>query len=114
LPFVVAINKIDKPEADIEKVKNQLMELNIFDKDINGTNIIIGLSALNNMNINLLLSALIDLSKNLNLMSDPLGSAEGTILEAYLNKRKGPVAQLLLQNGTLNLGDILVAGNFSF
>jgi len=63
LPFVVAINKIDKPEADIEKVKNQLMELNIFDKDINGTNIIIGLSALNNMNINLLLSALIDFTK---------------------------------------------------
>jgi len=112
LPFVVAINKIDKPEADIEKVKKQLMELNISDKDINGTNIIIGLSALNNININLLLSSLIEVSKNLNLRSDPLGPAEGTILEASLNKRKGPVAQLLVQKGTMNLGDILVAGSF--
>lgn len=112
LPFVVAINKIDKPEANLERVRKQLMELNISDKDMNNNNIIIGLSALNNININLLLSALIDVSKSLNLKSDPLGSAEGTILEAYLNKRRGPVAQLLVQNGTLNLGEILVAGKF--
>jgi len=112
LPFVVAINKIDKPEANVEKVKKQLMELNITDKDKNDISIIVGLSALNNTNINLLLSSLIDVAKNLNLRSDPLGSAEGTILEAYLNKRRGPVAQLLVQNGTLNVGDMLVAGNF--
>jgi len=111
LPFLVAINKIDKPEADVDKVKKQLMDFNISDKDINDSRIIIGLSALNNININLLLSSLIDLSSNLNLRSDPLGYAEGTILEAYLNKRRGPVAQLLVKNGTLNLGDIVVAGN---
>jgi len=112
LPFVVAINKIDKLEANVEKVKKQLIELNISDKDINDINIIIGLSALNNINIDLLLSSLIDVSKTLNLRSDPLGYAEGTILEAYLSKRRGPVAQLLVENGTLNVGDILVAGNF--
>jgi len=111
LPFIVAINKIDKPEANVEKVKKQLIEFNISDKDIYGNNIIIGLSALNNINIDLLLSTLINLSKNLNLKSDASASAEGTIVEAYLNKRRGPVAQLLVQNGTLHVGDILVAGN---
>ena len=111
LPFIVAVNKIDKSEADINKVKEQLLKFNISDCDSEGNNIIIGVSALNDYNIDLLLSSLIILSKKLNLTSDPSVYAEGTILEAHLNKQKGPIAQLLIQNGTLKVGDIIVAGN---
>lgn len=111
LPIVVAVNKIDKPDANINKVKEELLEYNISNCDSNGNNIIIAVSALNGNNIDLLLSSIINVSKSLHLTSDTSVYAEGTILEAYLNKKKGSVAQLLIQNGTLKIGDIVVAGN---
>lgn len=107
LPFIVAINKIDKPEASVNKVKKQLSNQGIVD---NGHNII-GVSAVSGENISLLLSFIIKLSKAQNLKSDPSLPAQGIVLEAYLNKQKGPVAQLLIQNGTLAVGDIVLAGS---
>ena len=111
IPFIVAVNKIDKLNADIDKVKRQLLEFNVFDQDIDGNQIIIGVSALTGKNVDLLLSSLINLSRNLQLKSDSSECAEGTILEAHLDKQRGPVAQLLIQNGTLYKGDIIVSGS---
>lgn len=112
IPFIVAVNKIDKPESDIDRVKKQLTDFDIVDINIGGSSTIIGVSALNGENIELLLSSIIALSESQNLRSDPSMPAVGIILEAYLDRRKGPVAQLLIQNGTLNVGDIVLAGNF--
>lgn len=112
LPFIVAINKIDKPEASVNNVKQQLSKYSIYDQDFDSGHCIIGVSALTGQNIDLLLSSLIKLSKTQQLKSDPLQLAEGTILEAHLDKQRGPVAQLLVQNGTLKLGDVIVAANF--
>lgn len=108
LPFVVAINKIDKVESDINRVKQQLADFNINDL----TTSIIAVSALSRDNIDSLLSSIIQLSKKQDLKSDPYAFAEGTILEAHLDRQKGPVAQLLIQNGTLRIGDIVLAGSF--
>nr|YP_009541759.1 translation initiation factor 2 [Synarthrophyton chejuense]AYR05768.1 translation initiation factor 2 [Synarthrophyton chejuense] len=107
LTFLVAINKIDKVEADINKVKKQLSSFDIVDKDI----IIIGISALTGKNIDKLLSSLFKLYESQNLKSDPSKLAEGIILEAYLDKQRGPIAKLLIQNGTLFVGDIVLSGN---
>lgn len=112
LPFIVAINKIDKPEANISRVKKQLLEFNITDTDDQGNHLIVEISSLNGYNIDVLVTSLISLSRIYQWKSDPSKSAEGSILEAYLNRQKGPVAQLLIRNGTLHVGDILVAGNF--
>ena len=106
LPFIIAINKIDKPGADINKVKRQLANFNISEHN----NVIIEVSALTGENINVLLSSLILLSQKQELKSDPSQRAEGIILEAKLDKQSGIVSQLLLQNGTLKRGDFLVAG----
>ena len=111
LPFIVAINKIDKFEADVSKVKEQLQDHDIFEKNKQGNNIIIEVSSLSGYNIDALLDALISLSKNYSWKSDPNKVAEGTIMEASLNRQRGPIAQLLVQEGTLYLGDIIVAGN---
>jgi translation initiation factor IF-2 len=111
LPFIVAINKVDKIGADVSKVKNQLLEYDIFDKDSRNNNVIVEISSLSGYNIDLLLDSLINLLKHYAWKSNPMKKAEGLILEAYLDKKKGPVAQLLVQDGTLFLGDIIVAGN---
>lgn len=107
LPFIVAINKIDKLESNFEMVKKELSAFNILESQVP----IIGISALNGYNIDLLLSSLIKLSKAQNLMSDPSQLAEGIILESYLDRQRGPIAKLLIQNGTLSIGDIVVSGN---
>lgn len=111
LPFIVAINKVDKLQADVSNVKKQLQEYDIFEKNKQGGNIIIEVSSLSGYNIDVLLDTLINLSKYYEWKSDPNRIAEGVILEASLNKQKGPIAQLLVQDGTLYLGDIIVAGN---
>lgn len=112
LPFIVAINKVDKSEADVGRVKKQLSEFNIFEIDSQGNKTIVEISSLSGYNIDVLLNSLIALSKKYELKSDPYRHAEGNILEAYLSKQKGPMAQLLVKNGTLHVGDIIVAGNF--
>lgn len=112
LPLIVAINKIDKPEANVIKVKEQLFAFDIVDSSIDGYNTIIGISALKHQNIDQLLLSIIALSKTRDLKSDPSLPAEGIILEACLNRQKGPVAQMLIKNGTLYVGNVILAGNF--
>lgn len=112
LPFVVAINKIDKSEADMARVKDQLADFDITDTHVGTNSNIVGVSALKRKNIDTLLDTINVLSKAQNLKSDPSVPAEGVIIEAYLNKKKGPVAQLLVRNGTLYVGDVVIAGHF--
>nr|YP_010728665.1 translation initiation factor 2 [Phymatolithon calcareum]WEA76791.1 translation initiation factor 2 [Phymatolithon calcareum] len=111
LPFIVAINKIDKIESNIDKVKKQLLAFNINSQDTGGSVPMIAVSATTGENISLLLSALFSLSETQNLKSDPSQLAEGIILEAYLDKQRGPVAKILIQNGTLCIGNIMVTGS---
>lgn len=110
LPFIIAINKIDKKEANINSVKKQLESYGIYDQNNINNHCLVEVSALTGQNIDLLISTLIKLAINLQLKSDTSKSAEGTILEAHLDKQKGPVAQLLVQNGTLRIGDFIVVG----
>ncbi|MFA5995977.1 MAG: translation initiation factor IF-2 [Patescibacteria group bacterium] len=113
LPFIVAINKIDKPEADIEHVKKQLSELNLTPEDWGGKTICVPLSAKSNLHINDLLDMILLLTEvnqdaikaNVNRL------AVGTIIEARVDKDAGPVATVLIQTGTLKISDIVEVGN---
>jgi len=113
LPFIVAINKIDKDSSNIDKVKRELAEHDIIGQDLGGNISIVEISALTGYNIDKLLSNLCILSDLKDLRSDPSKPAEGTILEAHLDKQKGAVANILIQNGTLRVGDIIISDNIS-
>uniref|UniRef100_UPI003001EB0E translation initiation factor 2 n=1 Tax=Anunuuluaehu liula TaxID=3049639 RepID=UPI003001EB0E len=111
IPYVVAINKIDKPDINITKLKEQLANYNIVDKDWGGSSTIVEVSALTGQNIDILLSAICELSEQQALKANSNSLAEGTILEAHLDKKTGPIANLVIRNGTLNVGDIIVSGD---
>nr|QCI06099.1 Translation initiation factor 2 [Dicranema revolutum] len=111
IPYVVAINKVDKPDINIKYIKQQLHEYNIGNIQPEKNDEIIEVSALKNLNIKTLLHTLCNLSKKNNLQANINSLAEGTILEANLNKRIGIVAHLVVQDGTLKIGDIVVAGH---
>ena len=106
LLHLIAINKIDKKEANVNKIKKQLAEHGLS----NSNNLFIELSAKNHININLLISSIINLAKQENICSDPSGMLQANVLEAYLDKKKGPSTRILLKNGSLKVGDFLVAG----
>jgi len=111
IPFVVAINKIDKPEANIDMVKRELGEqLNIVPEDWGGKTICMPISAKNNTGINELLDMLL-LTAEMeakNIQANPKASASGTIIESHIDRGQGPVATVLIQNGTLSVGDPMV------
>nr|YP_009296185.1 translation initiation factor 2 [Sebdenia flabellata]AOM65120.1 translation initiation factor 2 [Sebdenia flabellata] len=109
LPCIVAINKIDKPNIDILRVKEELTRYDICNEAWGGTTPVIEISALTGKNIDLLLSNICVLSELQDLRADPSQLAQGTILEAYLDKTKGPVANVLIQDGTLNIGDFIMS-----
>lgn len=112
LPFVVAINKIDKPEADMEKTKSDLSALGLLPEDWGGDVVCLPVSAKEGTGIADLLETLIliaDLNKE-SIMSDPDRSAIGTTIESKVNKGEGPVATILIQAGTLHVGDNLCLG----
>lgn len=112
LPFVVAINKIDKESADIEKVKKGLSELNLIPEDWGGKTIIAPVSALTGQGLEDLLSMVLlvaDLHTE-DIMADPSGLAVGTIIESHVDSNIGPVATALIQGGTLKIGDLVVVG----
>nr|QCI07300.1 Translation initiation factor 2 [Leiomenia cribrosa] len=111
IPYIVAINKIDKDSVDVAKVKQQLADYNIIDKDWGGDSIIIEISALKNINIDNLLSSICKLSLSQGFKANPNSSAEGSIIEGYIDKKIGPIAIVLVKNGTLKVGDIIVAGS---
>lgn len=110
IPYIVVINKIDKRGIDLDQVRQQLANYNILDKQWGGNSEIIEISALKALNIDLLLFALSNLAYEQSLQANPNLPAQGTILESHLDKRVGVVASLVVQDGTLKIGDIIVSG----
>lgn len=113
LPFLVAINKIDKEGANIERVKQDLAQLNLLPEDWGGKTICVPISAKAGQNIDQLLEMVLlvaDLHKE-TIVADPSANALGTVIEARVDQGEGPVATLLVQNGTLKQGDVLVHGD---
>ena len=107
---IVAINKIDKEGANPDMVKQQLMEYGLVAEEWGGDTICVEISAKQNMNIDKLLEMVILVAEMKELKANPDRMAKGTVIEAQLDKGRGPVATLLVQNGTLRTGDIVVAG----
>ena len=110
VPIVVAINKIDKANASVEKVKRELTELGLMPEEWGGTTVTVEVSARQRTNIDLLLEMILLSSDILELKANPKRSATGTVLEAKLDKGRGQVATVLVQDGTLSVGDTFIAG----
>lgn len=110
VPIVVAINKIDKEGAQPDRVRQELTEYGLVAEEWGGETIMVPVSAINGENLDTLLEMILLVSEVEELSANPNRSAKGTVIEANLDKSKGPVATLLLQNGTLRVGDVLVAG----
>lgn len=110
VPIVVAINKIDKPQADIDKTKKQLSELGLASEDWGGKTIAVGVSAKTGEGIDKLLEMLLLEAEMLELRADPFRSAKGIIIESKLTRGSGPVSTVLVQNGTLKPSDVIICG----
>ena len=110
IPIIVAINKMDKPEANPERIKQQLTEYELVPEDWGGETIICPISAKTGMGIDNLLEMVTLTAEVAELKANPNRAAQGTVVEARLDKGRGPVATLLVQNGTLKAGDIIIAG----
>ena len=110
VPIVVAVNKIDKPGANPENVKRELAELNLVPEDWGGNTVMVAVSAKKRDNIDQLLEMILLSSDILELKANPQRPASGTVLEAKLDRGRGPVATVLVQDGTLSVGDNLIAG----
>ncbi|WP_422667292.1 translation initiation factor IF-2 [Buchnera aphidicola] len=110
VPIIVAINKIDKMESDLDKVKNDLMKYEIISEDWGGNNIFIPLSAKTGKGIDQLLNAILLQAEILELKAISNGMAEGVVIESFLDKGRGPIATVLVQKGKLNKGDIILCG----
>jgi len=110
--IVVAINKIDLPGANIEKVKKELSQHNLLPEDWGGKTITVGVSAKTGAGIDQLLEMLLLESEVLELKANPAAPADGVVIEAKLSKGSGPVATVLIQDGTLRIGDTVVCGDF--
>ncbi len=110
VPIIVAINKIDKPEANPLKVRNELAEHGIIPEEWGGQNIFVEVSAKKRIGIENLLEMILLQAEVLELKADPSRSARGTIIESKLDRTRGPVATVLIHNGTLKVGDAFVAG----
>ena len=110
IPIIVAINKMDKPEANPERIKQQLTEYGLVAEEWGGDTIICPISAKTGMGIDNLLEMVTLTAEVAELKANPNRAAQGTVIEARLDKGRGPVATLLVQNGTLHQGDIIIAG----
>jgi translation initiation factor IF-2 len=110
VPIIVAINKIDKPGSQPERVKQQLAEHGLVPEEWGGDTPMVQVSALTRRNLDALLEMILLVADVAELQANPNRPARGTVIEAYLDKARGPVATLLVQNGTLRVGDTLVAG----
>ena len=110
IPIIVAINKMDKPEANPERIKQQLTEYELVPEEWGGETIICPISAKTGMGIENLLEMVTLTAEMRELKANPNRSAHGTVIEARLDKGRGPVATLLVQNGTLHQGDVIIAG----
>ncbi len=110
VPIIVALNKVDKPNANPDRVKQQLAEQELVPDDWGGQTLVVPVSAKQKQGIGDLLEAILLVADNTEIRANPGGKVIGTIIEAELDKTKGVVATLLVQNGTLQPGDIVVAG----
>jgi translation initiation factor IF-2 len=111
VPIIVAINKIDKEGAQPERVKQELTQYGLTAEDWGGETIMVPVSAIRGENLDTLLEMILLVAEVEELNANPDRSAKGTVIEAHLDKAKGAVATLLIQNGTLHVGDMLVAGS---
>lgn len=111
VPIIVAVNKIDKPEANPDRVKQELMEFDLVPEEWGGDTIFVNVSAKQRINLENLLEMILLVAEVQELKANPDKRAKGTVIEAELDKGKGPVARVLIQNGTLKVGDSFVAGN---
>ena len=111
VPIVVAINKIDKEGAQPDRVKQELTQYGLTPEDWGGETIMVPVSAIKGENLDTLLDMILLVAEVGELSANPDRSAKGTVIEAHLDKAKGAVATLLIQNGTLHVGDMLVAGS---
>ncbi len=111
VPIIVAINKIDKPQADAMKVRQELLRHEVFVESLGGETLDVEVSATKGINLDKLLETILLQAEILDLKANPDRTAEGVVIEAKLDKGRGPVATVLVQTGTLMPGDILVAGN---
>ncbi len=111
VPIIVAINKIDKPTADPQKVRNALLQHDVFVETMGGEVLDVEVSAKNRINLDKLLEAVLLQAEILDLKADPERTAEGVVIEAQLDRGRGSVATVLVQKGTLHPGEIIVAGN---
>lgn len=110
VPILVALNKIDRPNADPERVKQQLAEVGLIPDEWDGNTIVVPISAKQQTGLDDLLEAILLVSENMDIRANPDGRVIGTVIEAEVDKSKGILATLLVQNGTLNLGDVVVVG----
>jgi len=111
VPIIVAMNKIDKPNADRDRLKQQLAEAGLVPDDWDGDTIVVPISAKKQLGLEDLLEAILLVADNIDIKANPKGRVIGTVIEAELDRAKGVMATLLVQNGTLKVGDEVVAGN---
>ncbi|MGH7326729.1 MAG: translation initiation factor IF-2, partial [Polyangiaceae bacterium] len=110
VPIIVAVNKIDKPSAEPERVRRELVELGLQPEEWGGDTIFVNVSAQTGEGIPQLLEMIALQSEVLDLKANPKSAARGTVLEALLDRGRGPVARILVQDGTLKVGDFVLAG----
>jgi translation initiation factor IF-2 len=110
VPIIVAVNKIDKDEADPNRVRTQMVERGVVPSEWGGDYEFVDVSAKANLNLDALLDTILVVADLEELKGDPTGRARGTVLEAHLDKGRGPVATVLVEKGTIEVGDALIAG----
>ena len=110
VPIVVALNKIDRPDANPDFVKRQLAELDLVPDEWGGNTLVVPVSAKQRIGLEDLMEAILLTAEGIDIRANPKGKVIGTVVEAQVDKSRGPVATLLVQNGTLEVGDIIVAG----
>jgi translation initiation factor IF-2 len=113
VPILVAVNKIDKPNADVDRVKRELSDLNLAPEEWGGQTVYCETSAKKNVGIDNLMESIQLVAEMLELKADPTRKAKGRVVEAQLDKGRGAVATVLVQEGTLNRGDYFVVGQYS-
>jgi translation initiation factor IF-2 len=111
VPLIVAINKIDKPDAQPDRIKQQLADLNLLAEDWGGDTVMVPVSAKAKQNLDLLLEMVLLVAEMQNLRANPNRPALCTVLEAQLDRGRGPVATVLVRNGTLRVGDFFICGS---
>ncbi|HLE52079.1 MAG TPA: translation initiation factor IF-2 [Anaerolineales bacterium] len=110
VPIVVAMNKIDKANADPDRVRQQLAEIGLVPDDWDGDTIVVPMSAKRNEGLDDLLEAILLVAENSDILANPEGRVIGTVIEAEIDRAKGILVTLLVQNGTLGVGDVVVVG----